>query len=725
MAGFLIRFWKEHRWFILLFAAAIFLRLAYLQYYASLPEWNQLTVDNYYHLHWAQRIADGDILGGTTYFRAPLYVYFLSVVIAIFGDSLWTLRLLGLLIGVASVGMTYILARSFLSRDLSLIAAFIHAIYPTAVYFDGELLLDPLFTLLVQLALWCTLHWWKDQTIRGAFWCGLFWGLASITRPTALVLAAALLIAILLWKNSGKIRIRSAFALAAGLFLCVAPITIRNLAVAGDPVLIASQGGINFFIGNNSHADGISAILPQPFGHNWQIADISYVAEVKEGKPLSPGQVSDYWTGQAYQWILHHPLDWLSLSLKKLYYSISDREISNNRDMDAFFQKIPFLGSHPLSFAWIFALGVVGAIAGWRASTPVRILSLTVLLFILANSLFFVNSRFRLPEIPLLIILSINALAWILRDRNYRTRTGMLGLAAAVALFMFSFLPVVRFPVGTDVTGLVSQGLYHYRLGEYHRAIQIGHQILQRDPNFPEANLNIGAAWFRLGNGDSAKYYFERERGLYPGRPRAYTNLASYYLVNHQYDSSYIKLNRALLLRPYDLSANTLLIRTAAADNSVVETELTGYLSSTLTETDSNLVIMLEAAKAASGRQSFAVAEQFLRTSLSTAPPPVETDDLVFDEAYPYTPVRLRKLRAQTHYELGFVLGQTGRFEESIIESRQAITLDSLLSAAYVNLFSGFVSTGQLRSADSVLSRASTLFPNDPTIRQLLARLKQ
>ncbi len=725
MAGILTRIWKEHRWFILLLAGATFLRLAYLQYYASLPDWNQLTVDNYYHLHWAQRIADGDIWGGTTFFRAPLYVYLLSVVIALCGDSLWTLRIFCLLIGVASVGLTYLLARSFLSRNLSLVAAFIHAIYPTAVYFDGELLLDPLFTLLVQLALWRTLQWWKDQTIRGAFWCGIFWGLASITRPTALVLAAALLIAILLWKNAGRIRIRSALALVAGLFLCVAPITIRNLAVAGDPVLIASQGGINFFIGNNSHADGISAVLPQPFGHNWQIADISYVAEVKEGEPLTPGQVSDYWTGQAYQWILHHPLDWLSLTLKKLYYSISDREISNNRDMDAFFTKIPYLGSHPLSFAWVFALGMVGAIAGWRSSAQTKILSLTVLLFIVANSLFFVNSRFRLPEISLLIILSISALAWILRNRNYRTRHGLIGLAAAIVLFLFSFLPVVGFPVGTDVTGLASQGIFHYRLGAYQRAIQIGHQILDRDPKFPEANLNIGAAWFRLGDGDSAKYYFERERGLYPGRPRAYTNLASYYLVNHQYDSSYIKLNRALLLRPYDLSANTLLIRTAAADNSVGETELAGYLTSILTETDSNLVIMLEAAKAASGRQLFPLAEQLLRSALSTAPPPVETDDLAFDEAYPYTPVRLRKLRAQTHYELGFVLGQTGRFEESISESRQAIALDSSLSAAYVNLFSGFVSTGQLRSADSVLSRASALFPNDPTIRQLLTRLKQ
>lgn len=725
MAGFLIRVWKEHRWLITLLAAATFVRLLYLQQYASLPDWHQLTVDNYYHLHWAQRIADGDILGGTTYFRAPLYVYLLSVVIALFGDAFWTLRLFGLLIGVASVGMTYVLARSFLNRNLSLVAAFIHAIYPTAVYFDGELLLDPLFTLLVQLALWRTLRWWEDQSIRGAFWCGIFWGLASITRPTALVLAAALVIAILIWKSAWRIRFRPALAMVAGLFLCVAPITIRNLVVADDPVLIASQGGINFFIGNNSHADGISAVLPQPFGHNWQIADISYVAEVKEGKPLSPGQVSDYWSGQAYQWILHNPLDWISLTLKKLYYSISDREISNNRDMDAFFAKIPFLGSHPLSFAWIFALGLVGAIAGWSVSAPTRILSLTVLLFILANSLFFVNSRFRLPEIPLLIILSISALAWILRDRNYRTRHGLIGLAAAIALFLFSFLPVVSFPAGSDVTGLASQGIFHYRQGEYQRAIQIGHQILDRDPTFPEANLNIGAAWFRLGNGDSAKYYFERERGLYPGRPRAYTNLASYYLVNHQYDSSYIKLNRALLLRPYDLSANTLLIRTAAADNSVDEKELTGYLISTLNETDSNLVIMLESAKAASGRQLYPVAEQLLRTSLSTAPPPVETDDLAFDEAYPYTPVRLRRLRAQTHYELGFVLGQTGRFEESITESRQAIALDSLLSAAYVNLFSGFVSTGQLRSADSILSRATALFPNDPTVRQLLARLKQ
>ncbi|MBK7140819.1 MAG: glycosyltransferase family 39 protein [bacterium] len=725
MASTLGSIWERHRWLILVAAAALAVRLGYLYYYSTLPEWTQLTVDNYYHLHWAQRIADGDLLGATTYFRAPFYVYTLSLVIAFFGDSLWTLRLFGTLIGLLSVILTYLIARRVLNERSALLAAVIHALYPTAVYFDGELLLDPLFTLLTQLALWRVLIWWEQKTVRSAFLCGLFFGLAAITRPTALVLLIALIAFVLVWKQMGRIRYRFAVVIAAGALLCILPITLRNLIIAGDPVLIASQAGINLYIGNNAHADGISAVMPQPFGHNWQISDISYVAEIKEGKPLSSGEISDYWSRQAYNWILHHSLDWASLYLKKLYYSISDREISNNRDMDDFFARVPFLRYHPFSFALIFALGVVGACVAWKARPATRLLTSTTLLFIAANALFFVNSRFRLPEIPLLIILSVGALAWMFESSRIRRRTGQYALAAAVLLYLLSSLPIVGFPKGEDLTGLASKAIFHYRQAHYQQAIEIGQKIIERDPKFPEANLNIGAAWFRLGVGDSALYYFERERGNYPGRAKAYNNLASYYLVNRDLDSAYNKLNRALLLRPYDLTANTLLIRIASADDNVPDQELTEYISSALLQTDSNLTVMLEAATIASARKLYPLAEQLLRRSLELPPPPVETDDLAFDEAYPYRPDRLRRLRAQASYQWGFVLGQTGRFEESIAASRTAIELDSTFAEAYINLFSGYLSTNQMHAADSVLSQAARLFPNDSRVRQLIDRLKR
>ena len=63
---------------LLVLLLACLIRIYYLLEYSSLPDWDMLTVDNYYHHHWALSIAGGDVLGDTTYFRAPFYVFCLG-----------------------------------------------------------------------------------------------------------------------------------------------------------------------------------------------------------------------------------------------------------------------------------------------------------------------------------------------------------------------------------------------------------------------------------------------------------------------------------------------------------------------------------------------------------------------------------------------------------------------------------------------------------------------
>jgi len=50
------------------------------------PGWGSPTIDALYHHLWALQIAQGDILGGGPYFRAPLYPLFLGLLYAILGS---------------------------------------------------------------------------------------------------------------------------------------------------------------------------------------------------------------------------------------------------------------------------------------------------------------------------------------------------------------------------------------------------------------------------------------------------------------------------------------------------------------------------------------------------------------------------------------------------------------------------------------------------------------
>ncbi|MFQ6008248.1 MAG: hypothetical protein ACE5K8_04775, partial [Candidatus Zixiibacteriota bacterium] len=209
-----------------------------------------------------------------------------------------------------------------------------------------------------------------------------------------------------------------------GAVLIIAPVSVRNLAVAGDFVLIASQGGINLYIGNNPSADGVSAVLPEPLGHNWQMRDITYQAEQEAGRRLKPSEVSAFWTQKAVNWITAHPWDFIRLYAKKLYHSISNREISNNRGLAWFFHQVPILRFNPLSFGILFAFAVAGVVMGFRRFRLVRLLLLLIVAYTLLAALFFFNSRFRLPLLPYYFVLSAFGLVALIQFVRSKQKVG-------------------------------------------------------------------------------------------------------------------------------------------------------------------------------------------------------------------------------------------------------------------------------------------------------------
>ena len=66
------RSWSYALWFII--GLALVIRVVYLLQYQQSALWDQLTVDNWYHHNWANSLAEGNLFGDTTYFRAPFYI---------------------------------------------------------------------------------------------------------------------------------------------------------------------------------------------------------------------------------------------------------------------------------------------------------------------------------------------------------------------------------------------------------------------------------------------------------------------------------------------------------------------------------------------------------------------------------------------------------------------------------------------------------------------------
>lgn len=693
---------------ILIALVALALRAGYLYYYSGLPDWNWLTVDNWYHHNWAGTIADGDLLGGTTYFRAPLYVWLLGLLYAVFGASIWVARLFGLALGVVAPLLTRRLAERVYSPSAGLIAGLLHACYPVAIYFDLELLLDPLFTVLLQLCLLALMRWWDRPGSATALLTGLAFGLASLARPTALVLAAAVL-AIMLLRTAVAARFKEATLCTLGLMLVIAPVTIRNVAVADDPVLIASQGGINFFIGNNDASDGVSAVLPQPYGHNWQLADIVYEAEKVHDRTLRPGEVSAYWTDRAIDWIEAHPSAFLTRSLAKVGLQFSNEEFSNNRNLAEFFNRVPLLKWNPLSFGVLVPLAVLGLV-GWRDNRKLWVLILLLLLYVVAGSVFFVNARFRLAVLPLYFVLAAGGTVSLPRlIPPTRPRSLLLILLALVAGFA-SFQTQAQDARQRGPVTLLARAGEAFGTADFSRALGLYRQAYAVDPMYPEVSLGLGAAFFRLGSADSARYYFTREIALHPQRVKGYTNLASLLLVSGDTVGSAQLCSSARSVRPFDPLAWRLTLRAAVG---LPGAQLVALADSAGRATHDNIYVLNEAATALTNAGLTGEAERILKRAIESTPPPVEMNDDAFTREFATGPRAWNRQRADSHNQLGFLYGQSGRAGLSVSQSRLALSCDSTLIAAWINLASGLVALGERAAADSVFTEAVARFGHD------------
>jgi 4-amino-4-deoxy-L-arabinose transferase-like glycosyltransferase len=166
------------------------------------------------------------------------------------------------------VVLIYFLAKKLFDFKVAILSAVFASIYWIFIYFEGELLLDSLLVLFGVLLVLLLLRAGENPRKSRFFLAGLVSSLFAITRPNILIFIPFVLlwIFLLLKLDLKKKSIYSLFFLL-GLFIFIFPVTLRNYLVGKDFVLISSQGGINFYIGNNPETNGLSAFLP-PFGDN-------------------------------------------------------------------------------------------------------------------------------------------------------------------------------------------------------------------------------------------------------------------------------------------------------------------------------------------------------------------------------------------------------------------------------------------------------------------------
>lgn len=198
----------------------------------------------------------------------PLTVYWpvgasavYALLYTVFGTGSLVVPVFQALLGALIVGSTWRLTARFLGRREAAWAAWLVALWPLLIEFTTILASELLFIALLLAAL----ELWSSRRLPD-LWRAVGWGAwiaaATYVRPTAwplLVVFPLLAVAIeRQWRSALLVFVISTLT-AAALF---APWVQRNQKLFGQFVLVAANGGVNLWMGNNPASNGGYMDLP-------------------------------------------------------------------------------------------------------------------------------------------------------------------------------------------------------------------------------------------------------------------------------------------------------------------------------------------------------------------------------------------------------------------------------------------------------------------------------
>lgn len=496
-------------------------------------------LDSLWIHQWAEALAAGEPTAAEAYFRAPLYPYLVAGLYRLFGPTTVPVIVAQHLIGIGTAVLLYRIGRREFSAGIGLAAGLGWGLLWTSVLFEGELLIVTLATFL-GVAFLDAIGAAGRAVGRGRIGrlvgAGLLLGLAAIARPNFLILVPlGLGVAMGRWPWSGRAdgsswsaRLGPALAFGLAVLVPILPVTVRNLVVAGDPVLIASQGGLNLYVGNGPGADGKTAAAPgdtgpmrretleSDFRDNITLAG-RRIAEAAKGRPLRGSEVSAYWLDRSVEAVVRDPGRWIGLMLRKTAYFLNGFEISDNKSLGVLQAESRWWISTPVRLGWVWPLALVGLVMVFKKRLFGNCVVWFLFLYGFSIILFFVNVRLRLPVVPAVLLFAAvggSGLLGLVRDRRGAGPLVATLLAGAVVSGGRWF--EIDDP-SAERAHRLNRAVVLIESGECDEALRAFDEVIALDPGAVEGWFGKARALERCGREDRAVIAYRELRGARPG----------------------------------------------------------------------------------------------------------------------------------------------------------------------------------------------------------------
>jgi hypothetical protein len=399
-------------------------------------------VDAEAHIQRAIGLLDGSIPGDNPFYFQPLYPLYLAILRQLLGHSLLLPVFGQALLQVVGIAALYRLGRLTFSPLTGILAALGLATYNYYIFylpcFDQALLTAPLFLLAVFLLI----KYHPRQQPQYLLGAGLAFGAAALSRPTILAILPVVVIWFfwndLIQKNkTSKIGSIKQFGhnvifLILPVIIIMLPFTWYNYRVSGQFILLTSNFDINFFTGNNPEAQGFDSLA-----HIQSQPPVLYFLETIER--VHKGETT--FTAEALRYVWEQPIDALALTVRKTWLWFGETE---QLLIEPFFPLAVWqtrtLALLPLKWQAMMATALLGILlVRGRCRSRTSLLWIIYFTFSLATIIFFIQFRFRLPAIPLVMLFAASLVA--IAPRWSRQCPRRFGFVLALLLVLLPLVP--------------------------------------------------------------------------------------------------------------------------------------------------------------------------------------------------------------------------------------------------------------------------------------------
>ena len=574
------------------FAAVLLVRLLVLRRLAGSAFLLPTRGDMHFYDDWAQRILGGQLTDHRAFYGLPGYAYLLAGIYKLCGCGPYLPELLQALLDAGTALLLYKISVRLTPQPsgrcgqiVGLIAAAMWAFCVPAQTYAAVLMPTTWFIFVFWFILWRIIKsesapdWWETLLL------GLLIGLTATAIATILFLIPLLFCAIALKPAipaRSRFRIGGCALVLLGIAIGTSPCWLHNYFIARDRVFLSAHSGINFWIGNNPEAKGYPRFPPGlRAGQAAMLQDSIDVAESAAGHPMKRGEVSQYWSAKARDYIAHHPLAWLRLLGLKFrnFWSAFQYDdlsiISNLRE-----QGVTFPGIY---FGLLAALALPAMVLAWNAAPVSRWVVAAILLQTLALLPVFITERYRLAVVPGLAVFAAWGLVMLfsnLATREFRPVLSYAALLMFATLFVSwpqcnaslwaldaynsgwqalesGNLPLAERKLDLARAYVPDNAETNFALGNLKlaqnddaRASSFYLTTLRLDPRHRGAINNLGVLALENGHPEAAEQRFREALAIDGRNPKTHFLLAKSLIAKGQNDIALAEIDRALALKP-------------------------------------------------------------------------------------------------------------------------------------------------------------------------------